>query len=94
MEFFVTQNKLKTLSMNKLIVIGIRGLEWCFLNVPKEEAIKKYMDIEWPELRKEHPDSSYMDDEELLETFTGGSIDEIEFDDCFQADTVSPFVPN
>lgn len=32
--------------MNKLIVIGYRGMKHCFLNMSREEAIALYIDIE------------------------------------------------
>ena len=56
---------------NKLIVIGWMGIKVCYLNVSKEEAIRRCTE------------SGVMDSDELEEN--PDVIKEIEFDDMFYA---------
>ena len=57
---------------NKLVIIGFIGQKVCYLNVDKDEALKRYCEQENITL-EEFEESSYLD------------IRETEFDDSFEA---------
>jgi len=57
---------------NKLIIIGIKGNYRCYLNIPREEAIRRYIYSE---------DSN---EEDFLINYLH-TLKEIEFDDVFGA---------
>lgn len=61
---------------NKLYVIGFIGIKKCYMNIPKQEAIERYC-------KENDLDAATFDEE---------SVDEVEFDDEFEAYDVWEFV--
>lgn len=64
---------------NKLIAIGYLGVKTCYLNVPKEEAIRRYVEAEM------HGFETSAEIAQMRQETAASLVEEFEFEDEFSA---------